>query len=180
MFKSNILCVIGRFTHYLCLIGPRNVTPWTPNVQIKYFMFDWSLYTQFELNRSWKRNSLQIIMFVYVCSKWSIVELKTRFKTCITRNDVNGVILFNLSYLMALMAYLRSQRAPNGWIKYFKFDWSIYRLFVLNTDWKRVSVLMMKFVNVCSTWSMVQIKSFFETWITRSDVNSGGWFTFLI
>jgi hypothetical protein len=52
------------------------------------------------LNMGWKRDSLQIMIFAYVCSTWSIVELKTRFETWITRNDVNGLSLFNLSYLI--------------------------------------------------------------------------------
>jgi hypothetical protein len=50
------------------------------------------------------------MIFVYVCSTWSIVENKTRFKTWITRNDVNGLSLFQLPYLITLMAYLCSQR----------------------------------------------------------------------
>jgi hypothetical protein len=60
------------------------------------------------------------------------------------------------------MAYLCSQRTPNFQIKYFMIDWAIYRLFVLNTGWKRDSLQMMKFVNVCSTRSMVQVKTRFE------------------
>jgi hypothetical protein len=54
--------------------------------------------------------TLQIMIFVYVCSTWGIVELKTRFETWITRNDVYGVTLFHLYYLITLMAYLCSQR----------------------------------------------------------------------
>jgi hypothetical protein len=34
---------------YLC-------SQWTSNVQIKYFMFDWSIYRLFVLNRSWNRD----------------------------------------------------------------------------------------------------------------------------
>jgi hypothetical protein len=48
--------------------------------------YDWLV-----LNRGWKRVSLQIIAFIYICSTWSLVELKTRFEMCITRKDVNGV-----------------------------------------------------------------------------------------
>jgi hypothetical protein len=59
------------------------------------------------------------------------------------------------------MAYLCSQRAPNIQIKYFMFDWWIYRLFALNKTLKRNSVQMMIFVNVCSTWSLVYIKDTF-------------------
>jgi hypothetical protein len=83
------------------------------------------------------------MIFVYVCSTWSstwgMFELKTRFETWITRNDVNDIRLFHLSYLITLLANLCSQRTPNVQIKYFNFDWSIYSLFVLNTGWKRDS-----------------------------------------
>jgi uncharacterized membrane protein len=143
----------------------------TPNIQIKYFMFDWSIYSQFELIRFWKRDAFQIMIFVYVCSTWGIVELKTRFQKWITRNDVNGVSLFNFSYLITLMGYLCSQWTPNVQIKYFIFDWSIYRLFVLNEVWKPNFLQIMIFVIVCSRWSIVEIKSRFETWIRRSDMN---------
>jgi hypothetical protein len=143
----------------------------TPNVQIKYFIFDLSFNRLFALNRGWKREFLQIMIFVYACSTWGIVELKTRFETWITKSDVNGVSLFNPSYLKTLMAYLCSQQAPNVQIKYFTFDWSIYRQFVLNTGWYRDSLQMMVFVNVCSTWGILELKTCFETWITRKDVN---------
>jgi hypothetical protein len=122
------------------------------------------------LNRGWKRHSLQIIIFLYVFSAWRIVELKTSFEMWITRNDVNSVIMLHLSYLITLMAHLDSQWTPNVQIKYFMFDWSIYRLFVPNTGWKRDPLQMMIFVNICSTWSMVQIKTRFVLGITRNDV----------
>jgi hypothetical protein len=111
------------------------------------------------------------MIFVYVCSTWGIVELKTRFETWITWNGVNGVWLFHLSYLLTHMAYLWSQRTPNVPIKYFIFDWPIYRLFVLNTGLKRYSLQMMISENICSTWSMVQIKTRFDTSIRKNDVN---------
>jgi hypothetical protein len=114
---------------------------------------------------------LQIMIFEYVCSTWSIVELKTRFETWKTRNALNGVSLFNVSYLITHMGYLCSQRTRNVQIKYFMFDWSIYTLFVLNRGWKRDSLQIMMFVNVCSTWSVVQIKTSFVTWITWNVVN---------
>jgi hypothetical protein len=47
----------------------------TPNVQIKYFMFDLSIYILFVLNRCCERDPLEIIIFVYVSSTWSIVEV---------------------------------------------------------------------------------------------------------
>jgi hypothetical protein len=144
---------------------------WTPNVQIKYFMSDWPIYRLFVLNRGWKLDSFLRMIFVYVCSTWSIVELRKRFESCITRNDVNGVTLYHLSYLITLKDYLCSQRTRNVQIKYFMFDWSIYRLFLLNTGWKHTSLQMMIFVNFCSTWSLGELKTRFETWIIRNDVN---------
>jgi hypothetical protein len=143
----------------------------TPNVQIKYFMFEWLNYSLFVLNKGWKRVSLQIMIFVYVCSPWVVVELKMRFETWITRNDVNGVSLFQNSYLITLNAYLCSQWTPIVQIKYFTFDWSINRLFVLSRFWKRYSLQIIIFVYVCSTWSIVELNMRFETWITRYEVN---------
>jgi hypothetical protein len=70
------------------------------------------------LNRGWKRDSPQIIICVYLCSTWSIVELKTRFETRITRYDVNGLRMFHISYLITLLAFLCSQRTPNVQMKY--------------------------------------------------------------
>jgi hypothetical protein len=122
-------------------------------------------------NTYWKRYSLQMLIFVNICPTWSIVELKTRFGAWITRNDVNGVSSINLPYLVTLTACLFSQRTPNVHIKYFRFDWSVDRHFVLNTARKRDSLQMMIFVNVCSTWIMAGLKTRFETWITRNDVN---------
>jgi uncharacterized protein YjaG (DUF416 family) len=149
-----------------CLCSQR-----TPNFQIKCFMFDWSIYRLFVLNTCWKSDYLQVMIFVNVCSTWSMVQLKTRFETTITRNDVCGVSLFHLSYLITLMAYLCSQRAPNAQINYFMLDWSIYTLFVLNRGWKHDSLQIIIFLYVCSTWSIVELKKRFETWITRIDVN---------
>jgi hypothetical protein len=144
---------------------------WTLNIQKNYFMFDWPLFTLFVVNRVWKRDSHHIMIFVYVCSTWGIDELKTRYYTWITRNYVNGLSLFHITYLITRMAYLCSQGTPNVQIKYFMFDWSIYRVFVLNTGRKRDFLQMMIFVNVCSTWSIVQLKTRFETSITRKDVH---------
>jgi hypothetical protein len=77
------------------------------------FMLVWSIYRLFVQNRPWKRDSLETIIFVNVCSTWSIVELLTRFETWITRNDGNGLSLFHLPYLITLMAYLCLQWTPN-------------------------------------------------------------------
>jgi hypothetical protein len=122
-------------------------TQWTPNVQIKYFMFDWSIYRLFVLNRCGKM-TLQIMILKYVCSTCSVVKLITHFDTWKPRNNVNGVCLFHLSYLKTLMAYLCSQSTPNVHIKYFMFDWSIYKLFVLNTGWKRDCFQIMIYISL--------------------------------
>jgi hypothetical protein len=142
-----------------------------PNVQIKYFIYDWSNNILFVLNRRWKLYTLQIMIFVNICSTFSVVELKTRFEPWITRNDVNGVSLFPIYYLITLTAYLYSKRTPKVQIKYFMFDWLIYRIFVLNRCWKIVSLQIMIFVNVCSTCSLVELKTCFQNWITRNDIN---------
>jgi hypothetical protein len=137
----------------------------------KSFIFDWSIYRLFVLNRCWKRDSLQMMIFVNVCSSWSIVELKTRFETWTTRNDVNGVSMMHLSYFITLRDYLCSQWTRNVQIKYFMFDWLIYRVFVLNRGWKLESHEIMIFVYVSSTWSIGEFKTRFDTWITRNDFN---------
>jgi hypothetical protein len=98
--------------------------------------------------------------------------------TWITRNDVNGVSLFNLSYLITIMAYLSSQWTINVRIKCFMFGWPIYRLFVLNRGWKHYTFHIMIFVYVCSTWSIVELKTRFETWITCNDVKGVSLFHF--
>jgi hypothetical protein len=128
------------------------------NVQIVYFIFDWSIYRLFLLNRGWKLEPLQMMIFVNVCSTCSVVELKTRFETWIRRNVLNGVNLFLFSYLITLTTYLCSQWAPNVQINYFSFDWSVYRLLLLNRGWKRESHQMMIFVHICSSCSVVELK----------------------
>jgi hypothetical protein len=108
----------------------------------------WNEYTPFTLflviqvaNRVFSLTTLNVVyVHVYVCSTWSIFELKTRFETWITRNDIKGVSLFNLFYFITNMAYLCSQRTPNVQIKYF----------VLNRGWKPHSFQVMIFVYVCS------------------------------
>jgi hypothetical protein len=136
----------------------------TPNAQVKYFMFDWSIYRLFVLHKGLKRDSLQMMIFVNVCSTWCMVQLIPRFETLITRNDVYGVSLFHLSYLITLMVYLCSQWTLKFQMKYFMFDWSIYRLFVLNRRWKRDSLHIIIFVYVWSTWGIVVLKTRFEAW----------------
>jgi hypothetical protein len=62
---------------------------------------------------------------------------KKLFETWRERNDLNGVYFFHISYLITVLAYLCSQLATVVQIKYFKWDWLFYRLFVLNTGYKR-------------------------------------------
>jgi hypothetical protein len=119
-------------------------TPWTPNIEIMYFMFDWSIYRLFVLNRFWNPDSLQ--MMIFVCSSFNVVEQKTLYEPWITRNVVHCVHLFHLSYSLTLTTYLCSQWAPNVQFKYSMLDWSMYILFVLNRGWKRDSLKMMIFV----------------------------------
>jgi hypothetical protein len=148
---------------YLC-------SHWTPNVQIEYFIFDWSIYRLFLLNSGWILEPLQMMIFEHVSSTCSVVELKTRCETRIRRNVVNGVKFFLFSYLITITTYLCSQSAANVQINYFMFDWSVYRLLALNRGWKRTSHQMMIFVYVCSTCSVVEQKTRYEPWITRNDV----------
>jgi hypothetical protein len=153
---------------YLC-------SQWTPHIQIKYFMFDFSIYSLFEINRGWKRDSLQILIFVYVCSAWGIVELKIRFEAWITRN---GESFFHFPDLITLMAYPYLQCTPHVQIKCYTFDRSIYRLFVLNRGEKRDSLEIIIFVYVCSPWGIVERKMRFVAWIRRNDVNDDRLFHF--
>jgi hypothetical protein len=127
-----------------------------------------SIYSLFVLNGVWKWDSFQIMIFVYVCSTWSIVELVTCFETWITRKDINDVILFHVSYLITLMAYLCSQWKPNDQIKYFVFERSIYRLFVLNGGWKCETLQIMIFVCVLDMKDMWTKNAF-------RDVNNKKW-----
>jgi hypothetical protein len=178
--KNDVNCVNLFHLYFLITLMAYLCSQWTPKVQIKYFLFDWTIYGQFVLNTDWKHDSFQMMIFVNVCSTLSMFQLKTRLEPWITRNDVKGVSLCQIPYLITHMANLCSRTIPNVQIKYFMFDWSIYRLFVLNTVWKRDSLQMMIFVYVCSTWGIVELKTRFETWITRNDVNGVSLFRFLI
>jgi hypothetical protein len=144
----------------------------TRDVKFKYFIVDLSVYRLRVLNRGWKRDSFQMMIYVNICSTWSMVQLKTRFEAKITWNDVNGVSLFHLPHVITLMAYLCSQWTPIVQVKYFMFHWSIYRVFVLNKSSKRDSLQIMIFVYVYWTWVKFELKTRFEAWITRNDVNS--------
>jgi hypothetical protein len=106
---------------YLC-------SQWKPNIQIKHFMFERSNYRLFVLNFDWKRDSLQIMIFVYVSTTWSIVELKTLFETWITKNDVNGVSSFRFLFFNTYCLHVLTMdiKSPNELF----YVWWIYRLFV--------------------------------------------------
>jgi hypothetical protein len=133
-------------------------------------MIDSSSYILFVVISAWKHDSLLMMIFVNVWTTWRLVERKTRFETWKRRKNLIGVRLFHLTYLIALMAYLCSQRTQNFQDKYFMFDSSIYILVELNSSRKHDSLQMMKFVKVCCTLSMVELKTRIETWITRKDV----------
>jgi hypothetical protein len=136
---------------------------WVPIVQIFSLTIDWSIYRQFVLNTCLKLDSLQMDIFLYVWSTYSVVELKTRVETWIARNDVNGVYWFHFSYLISVLAYLFSLWAPLVQIKYFMFDWSTYRIFVLYKAWKRDSLQIVIFVYIIWTFNEVELKTRFET-----------------
>jgi hypothetical protein len=130
MSESIFLCLIGRSTDYLWLIGAGHVTVshlWFIYAHNEHYMsksnilFYWSIYSLFGLNNTWKRDSFQVMIFVYVCSTWGIVELKTRFEAWITRNYLKCVSLFHLSYLITIMAYLCFQKTPIAQIKFFMY-----------------------------------------------------------
>jgi hypothetical protein len=168
--RNDVNAVSLLHLSYLIILMAYLCSQWTPNDQINYFMFDWSINRIFVLNRGWKPDTLLIMIFVNVSSTWSIVELKTPFETWITRNDVNGVRLFHHSHIITTTAYKCSQWTPNVQMKYFMFHWTIDRLFVLIRAWKRDSLQVMIFVYVSSTWGIVELKTLLETWITRNYV----------
>jgi hypothetical protein len=141
-----------------------------PNVQIMYFVFRWSIYCLFVLNTAWKRYSLQM----YVVRK-CFLDMKHGS----TKNafwDVNNKkwriwckfvspFLFNNAY--GLPVLIMDTKCPN---EVFMFDWSIYRLFVLNRGWKLDSLQIMTFL-CFPPWSIVELKTRFEKWITRNGVS---------
>jgi hypothetical protein len=138
--------------------------------KILYFMFDWSIHRLFVLNRAWKLVSFQIMIFVNICSTWDS-STKNAFwdvnykKWCKWCNFVSP-FLYNNPYGLHVLTM-----DTNVQIMYFMFDWLINRQFVLNTGWKRDSLQMIVDVIVCSTWCIVQLKTCFVLWITRSGVN---------
>jgi hypothetical protein len=107
----------------------------------------------------------------YVCSTCRVVWLKKQFETWIDRNDVNGENWFQFSYYnncFGLPVLTISTTCPNQVIM---FDWSIYRIFVLNKALNPDSLQMIIFVQYCSTCSVFGLKTQFETWIAWNEVS---------
>jgi hypothetical protein len=177
--RNDVNCVSLFNLSYLINLMVYLCWQWTPNVQNKFFMFVWSIYRRFVLNTGWKRDSFQIMIFVYICSTWNLLALKTRFEMWRTRNDVNGVSLIHFFLLNKLRAYLCLQRTPNVQIKHVMFDWSIYRLLVLNRGWKSESLQIKIYVYVSSTCSVVKLKTRFETFKGKNAVNGVCFYHFL-
>jgi hypothetical protein len=86
-----------------------------PKLQINYFIFDRLTYRLVVLNRRWKGDCFKIMIFVYVCSTWSLVELETRYDSWVTGNDVNDMFvsrfLFNNTYGVPVLTMVN--KCPN-------------------------------------------------------------------
>jgi hypothetical protein len=108
--RNDVNCVSLFKLSYLIKIIAYLCSQRTPNIQIKYLDLIDLCTDYFCYIGAGKVSLYKMVLFVYECSRWSIVQLKKRFETWITRNDVNGVSLFHLSYLITLMAHLKSQR----------------------------------------------------------------------
>jgi hypothetical protein len=108
-----------------------------------------------------------MILFVHDWSTCNIVELKTHFENLIARIEVNSENTFHLSYLITLLALdMKLTCAPHGHqLSKSSILCFIGRstTYVLNTCLKREFFHMMIFVNVCSTCSVVEIKTRYET-----------------
>jgi hypothetical protein len=96
-----------------------------------------------------------------------------------------SLLLFSNCFGAGHLTYMCSQLVPIVQISYFMIDCSIYRLYVLYMGLKRDSLRIFAlntgrkqdlleikiFVYVCSTCSLVEIKTHFETWMAWNDVN---------
>jgi hypothetical protein len=96
-----------------------------------------------------------------VCSTWSMVELKTRFETWITRNEVNGVSFLNFFYLINLPALTTNTKCPNQlfhvWFVYLQTICAKYGLetwFSPNNDIRKCMLYMMHGSNKNAFWDM--------------------------
>jgi DNA-directed RNA polymerase subunit RPC12/RpoP len=143
----------------------------SPILEIMYCMFDCSIYRIVILTTGRRRNFLQMI-FVYVCSTCSVLEIKTRLETWKARIEVNVVYWFHICYLVTVLALvIKLTGAPNR----YQLSKSVIRFFNLQTifaytGWKPDSLQMMIFLYICSTCSVVFLKTQFETLIERNDV----------
>jgi hypothetical protein len=132
---------------YLC-------SQWTPNVKIKYFIFDWTICAKSGLKK-WIspnddiRKCLLVIKHGWTINAFWDVNNKKWRKWC----KFDSPFLFNNTYGLLVL-----QWTPNVQINYFTFHCSIYRIFVLNRAWNPVSLQIIIFVYVCSTWSIVELK----------------------
>jgi hypothetical protein len=102
---------------YLITLMAYACSVWTPNVQINYFILEWSIYIILVLYKwlqTWNSTNYEIrICLLDEKHSW----IKACVETGITKNYVNSISLFNLSYLITRMAYLSSQGTPNVQIK---------------------------------------------------------------
>jgi hypothetical protein len=97
--------------------------------------------------------------------------MKTRFERWITRNDIwykfDAPFLFNNTYGLPMLT--KDTKFPNQ-VFYVCLD--DLQNICNNRGWKRDPYQIMICVHVCSTWSLVEIKTRFETWIIWNYVNS--------
>jgi hypothetical protein len=76
--RNYVNCVYLFHFSNLIIVWAYLCSHWATLVQFKYFMFHWSINRIFVPSKARKLDSLQMVIFVYVCS---IVEVKTRFET---------------------------------------------------------------------------------------------------
>jgi hypothetical protein len=128
----------------------------TQNIQIKYFMFDWSIYRLFVLNTGWNVNlskwwySIMLVRHEHGWTKnafWNVINKKWR-------NGCKLVSPFLSNNTYGLPVLTKDTKCPS----HFLFYWSIYILIVLNTGWKRDSLQIIIIVYICFTWRMFETK----------------------
>jgi hypothetical protein len=82
------------------------------------FYIYWWIYWLFVLNTTLKHNSIQMMIFVNLYSKWSMVYIKDAF-WYVSNKKLRKWCLFHISHLITFMAYLFSHLTPNVQIEYF-------------------------------------------------------------
>jgi hypothetical protein len=116
-----------------------------------------------------------MMIFVYIYSTSSVAEPKTRMESWNARNDVSGVYCFHLLFnnCFGLAVSTMGTNCPSQvfyvWLVDLQSICAKYRL-------EHDSLEIMILVYVCSTSSVVELKTLFETWIARNDVNGVYWF----